>query len=691
MSSDFLLIITWWLFFFVLGIISFPLTWWFFRKFLDRGYIFSKILAILLLSYFVWLISSLRILPFSTISVWLILIILTLINLFIARKYKKELLKDLKSAKRVILFEEVSFLIFLTFWSLIRGFQPDINGLEKFMDFGFINSILRSEYFPPVDMWMSGKTINYYYFGHLVTAVLTKFSGIKSAITYNLMLATIFGFSFVATFSLAINLVNQIKLKISKKISWRTILIAGLLSALLFTLGGNLHTAAWHLIPAIKSEAQFYWYPDATRFIGYNPPTEDKTIHEFPIYSFVVSDLHGHVSDIPFVLLLLSLLFAFLVSLEKRKAYFLSLIPYFSLLALVLAAMYMTNSWDFPIYFLITSSIIFHFNYLKSKWKFETFLKTAIYSLAILFLTIIFSLPFHLNFQQIAQGVAFVNAHSFWWQLLILWGYQWIFCLSFTIFLAFRKWKSKKSQILTADVFVSILLLVAFTLIVIPEIIYVKDIYIPSFHRANTMFKLVYQSFMIYALASGYIIARITKGIKEKALKIAFLILCFLLISAPLVYPYFAIKSYYGDLKIYRGLDGLTFLQISHPEDFQILQWLEKNIQGQPVVLEAVGDSYTEFNRISMASGLPTVEGWLVHEWLWRGSFDEPGKRAADVKVIYESENLEKVKSLISKYQIDYIYVSDMEKQKYQVSEEKFEDLGEVVFQSGNSKLYRLN
>lgn len=687
MTSAFSLIFSWWFIIFVLGFINFPLTWWFFRRFFDLGYVFAKILGILLLSYLIWLIGSLRILPFSSVTLWLVLILLTLINLLLARKFKREFLRDLNHFKKIIIFEEILFFITLTFWSLIRGFQPDINGLEKFMDFGFINSILRSDYFPPADMWLSGKTINYYYFGHLVCAVLTKLSGIKSAITYNLMLATIFGFSFVGSFSLAANLVNQLKTKLIK-ISWRTIIVAGLLSALLFTLGGNLHTAAWHLIPTIKGDAQFYWYPDATRFIGYNPPTEDKTIHEFPIYSFVVSDLHGHVSDIPFVLLLLALLFSFLISFQK-KSFALHTMPYVLLLALVLATMYMTNSWDFPIYLLITGLVIFYFNYLKSRWKMETFLNTAIYSLVIFFLALIFSLPFHFHFQQIAQGIAFVNSRSLWWQLLVLWGYQWFLCLSFFIFLALKK-KITNSRLLISDIYILILILVATLLIIIPEIIYVKDIYIPSFHRANTMFKLVYQSFMLYALASGYIIVRILKGVSAKPLKFLLLSVFCLLFSSVMLYPHFAIKGYYGDLKNFRGLDGLTFLQQRYPEDFATLGWLEKNIQGQPTILEAVGDSYTEYNRLSMASGLPTVEGWLVHEWLWRGSFDEPGRRATDVQKIYESKNLEETKQLINKYQIHYLYVGSLEREKYQVNEEKLPELGEIVFQSGNSKLYRL-
>lgn len=70
------------------------------------------------------------------------------------------------------------------------------------------------------------------------------------------------------------------------------------------------------IIPFIQKlkgeEVSSYWFPDATRYIGFNPDVEDKTIHEFPCYSFVLGDLHAHVVDIMFVLLLLGLLYAWM-------------------------------------------------------------------------------------------------------------------------------------------------------------------------------------------------------------------------------------------------------------------------------------------------------------------------------------------------------------------------------------------
>jgi uncharacterized membrane protein len=96
-----------------------------------------------------------------------------------------------------------------------------------------------------------------------------------------------------------------------------------LISATLLSLGGNLHPLVYTLIFQPNKAAltekipnlevrDFYWFPDATRFIGHNPkadpPDEDMTIHEFPSYSFVISDLHAHVINLPFVLTLLALL-----------------------------------------------------------------------------------------------------------------------------------------------------------------------------------------------------------------------------------------------------------------------------------------------------------------------------------------------------------------------------------------------
>ncbi len=119
------------------------------------------------------------------------------------------------------------------------------------------------------------------------------------------------------------------------------------------------------------------------------------------------------------------------------------------------------------------------------------------------------------------------------------------------------------------------------------------------------------------------------------------------------------------------------------PDDYLAISWLNDNITGTPVILEANGDSYSDYERVSVATGLPTVLGWYVHEWLWRGSTELIDKRAADIQSIYTSSDTELVQSLIDKYQIEYIYVGKLERDKYtSVNDTLLKELGDVVFTS---------
>jgi len=345
-ASDLSFVIQWWFILFLIGIVFYPISQIIFSSFRDRGYIFSKILGIAFISYFAFVAGVLHI---SLFSQWELVFIL--IACFIACSFLRKKIKRIPW--KWIIFEEITFFLCLYAWSFVRATSPDIHGLEKYMDFGFINSILRSSYFPPTDMWYPPHPINYYYFGHLSTAVLTKLTNIPSEITFNLMLATIFAFTFTGIFSIAINLLST---SASKTLSFRAkrsaveesnsrdnsveidpsthyrsvgmtikIILGGLLTAFLTTFAGNLHTLytffkpypndnpvpPWKLAFSHLTFPNQYWYPNATRFIYH-------TIHEFPIYSFVVSDLHGHVLDIPYVLLTVAALFSIFFSKIQR-------------------------------------------------------------------------------------------------------------------------------------------------------------------------------------------------------------------------------------------------------------------------------------------------------------------------------------------------------------------------------------
>jgi len=700
--SDLGYIVFWWLIIISFGVVNLPLTSFLFSNFVDLGFGFSKTLAILISTYLIFLLSMAKIFPLSRIYFLFALVLLATFNFFLI-KIKKDIRQKIRKKFWIIFFQEIFFTLGFVAWSIVRGYQPDILGLEKFMDFGFVNSILQSKYLPPKDMWFAKENINYYWYGYFVSAFLIKLSGIPSAIGYNLMLATILGLTLVGSFSISSSLVKNLQ----KKINLKKILLSGLISAVLLTFGGNFHTPIYVLKKGIKS----YWYPDATRFIGYNPNTDDKTIHEFPIYSFVVSDLHPHLLDLPFVLLFIALLFLSIIKketkkpipkneiklvkkisiaeiksfLKKRGLSYLS--PIFNrqtfLLGFTLGILFMTNTWDFANYLLVCAFSLF-IHTLTQGIKKETLTKGIFKFLTILFLGVVFALPFILNFKSIAQGIGFVHSRTPLWQLAILWGFPAINSLIFSLFLL-------KKGAKTVDVFVLSLLFSSWILILIPEIVYVKDIYSPSYYRANTMFKLTYQAFIMFYLLTGYIFVRILArnvSFLEKLLTLSFFGLMFALV---LWYPNFAINSYYGSFKNYKGLSGEKWVKEQHPDIYRAIIWLRQNADSQSVILEANGDSYSEFNVISSYTGLPTVLGWFVHEWLWRNSPSISQERASDIETIYTSKDSKLVKSLIEKYGIDYIIVCEFEKRKFKnLNLEVISNLGEKVFKEKTCEIYKV-
>ncbi|MCW1949242.1 MAG: DUF2298 domain-containing protein, partial [Candidatus Shapirobacteria bacterium] len=350
---------------------------------------------------------------------------------------------------------------------------------------------------------------------------------------------------------------------------------------------------------------------------------------------------------------------------------------------------YMTNAWDFAVYGLVLAIFTFLINFQKNGLK--SLIRTAFNGLLVIIFWYIFSFPFSLKFIPMMEGIKISDGHSPFYQLFILYGGFWLICLPFIVKIIQLLFQKQFKKINYSHLFVFSLITTATILIIIPELIYIKDIYIYEHRRANTMFKLVYQAFILYSLAGGYILVN-TSSLFKSVFKNFYKIIFALIFIIHLAYPYFAVKSYYDDLKQYKGLDGLKYLKELYPDNYLTVLWINKNISGQPVILEAAGDSYTNFNHISSATGLPTVQGWIVHEWLWRGGFYAPPPPQKNVDTIYNSNDLLEIKSLINKYQIKYIFVGAKEYEKYETLDpKKFENLGaKIIFHSGQTAIYQL-
>lgn len=663
-------IVNWWLIIFLGGVIALPLTNRLFPNCSDRGYAYSKIIALAVFSLPIWYLSSLHILPFATSSITVLLIpgLVLLFLTFLLLNNSLQTITTHYNTLPLIILEELLFSLAFLFWLFIRSQEPSLASLEKPMDFGIINSVLRTDFFPPRDMWLSGFSLNYYYYGHLIVALLIKVSGVIPEIGYNLMLATLFALTFIATFSLGLNFLRQHKLHISVP------LLLGFLTAAFVTLFGNLHP-----IFAYLKGAGGYWYPDATRFIP-------RTIHEFPLYSFVVADLHGHVLDIPFVLLTIALTFQLWSELHQKPPIKTQVVQ-ISFFGILLGILYMTNSLDAVIYLSLFGFLVLYEILTDKK---DPLTKALVYWSKVFSVVgagfLISCLPFLLTFNPFINGMALAPEKSPFWQLFILWGSFLPFIIGF-LYLSHRGGRTKSPT----DIFIAGAGLTAILLVIFPEIVYFKDIYTTQ-PRANTMFKFTYQAFIIFALITPYTFFRLMDFLKTRPIKrfLCFSLFIFITVISG-TYPVYAIRGYYGNLTNHADLNGIAFIKRVNPDDFAAIKWLKNNVIGQPIILEAVGESYSEFGRISANTGLPTVFGWSVHEWLWRKSSRYGSERTPEIQLIYSTINLSEARELLKKYKVDYVFVGELERKKYPVSETKFNQLGKLIFSSGQTRIYQLN
>ena len=154
----------WWLSVEFLGLIALPFTVVLFKKLPDRGYAFGKVLSILFVSFLLWVAAYAHILPNSRWAIILIIVILALGSLFLAIRHRQQIASFISQNRRVIIATEVLFLLSFVLLAVMRAYNPDILFGEKPMDFAFLNGILRSDYFPPNDPWLSGHSISYYYY-----------------------------------------------------------------------------------------------------------------------------------------------------------------------------------------------------------------------------------------------------------------------------------------------------------------------------------------------------------------------------------------------------------------------------------------------------------------------------------------------------------------------------------------------
>jgi YYY domain-containing protein len=397
--SDLIAVFMWWLIVQILGWAAWPVLTRWLRWLPDRGYMLAKPLGLLFVAYGLWLLASVGLIQNTTGGIIVVLIGVAALSLWGWRSEKTdrvELFRLWREQRWLFIAYEIVFAVALISWAIFRAHAPDLSTTEKPMEFAFFNAINRSATFPPLDPWLSGYAIAYYYFGYVMMSLLHQLTGVAAGVAFSLSNAFWFALAAASAFGVVGNLVL-----VFKREAKTAAIVFATLGAVMLTVMGNFQgplevahannvgsAEFWQWLdileingPAVQNPPEMpwwmprggWWWWRSSRVIHDYPPEQvspllaqitrlpaadrsvsQEVIDEFPQFSYTLGDMHPHVLALPFALVMMALALNLyqgaargeITSLWRgaRRA------PLWPLYALAVGSLGFLNTWDFPIY-----------------------------------------------------------------------------------------------------------------------------------------------------------------------------------------------------------------------------------------------------------------------------------------------------------------------------------------------------
>ena len=498
----------------------------------------------------------------------------------------------------------------------------------------------------------------------------------------------------------------------------------------------------------------------------------DNTIQEFPFFSFLLGDMHPHVMSIPFVLLFIGVALNIFRLPGNFWRNYRSPYTYAIVLAaaVVLGGLGFNNLWDMPTFAALLIGVLALRQYREGSDIRQSF-AFALFpvGLAVIALAVLMYSPYLLDINAGVNGIGVVITHTRAVHMFIVWG---LFLTAVTPFLlatfwqttiqrdwaaqaftalalAFAPWLLWALAYLPSDgsveeaigrfigilpltglaaigvynalyltrreneggrLFATLLAVLGLGLIIGAEFLFIRDFFN---NRGNTVFKLYYQAWILLAAASAFAVyfwlstVRNLRGWRT-ALSYVWAAAFVLLLLCSLYYPLAAVKTKPETPHTGRTLDGLSFVRIYNPAEYDAIEWLKGNAPPDAAIVEAVGE-WSDWGMVSRSTGLPTIVNWLGHQKQWRGGWeqfdaDKPeasralrdqyfDDRAADVERIYTTLDPAEAQLILYKYDIDYVYIGRREREKYGIEGiPKFDAIANLVFtdSNGESTIYQV-
>lgn len=482
-------VFVWWIISQVIGLSALPITLRIFRWLPEQGYAFSKPVGILLSSYILWLGASTGFLRNDNSGILFAILVVFLLSTLVIYRETQSLPKRsgtifdyFRSHKAHILKVELLFAVGFIAWVLLRAYAPDkiMNaGGEKYMEMAFLNGILNSPQFPPIDTWLSGFAISYYYFGYVMMALLTRLSGAPASVGFELYDALLFALTLIGAYGVVYNLVSVSEIRKERKTSRAAGF--GLVGAFFVVLLGNLEGFlealyskgilpgsfwSWINIPDLAGtpvngtwfpgNSNGWWWWRGSRVLQdlnlANQPLGLSPITEFPFFSFLLGDNHPHVLALPFVLLAIGLslnLFLRMATGSKNSSEpktwwnpvetaFGGSWFSFGFYALAFGSLGFLNTWDMPVYIgLATLAFGIGLGLSQGFVNWEIIRQSLAFALGLLLTGLVLYIKFFAAFRSQAGGILpYVFPPTRLPQYLVMFGPFIFICIGFLITLS---------------------------------------------------------------------------------------------------------------------------------------------------------------------------------------------------------------------------------------------------------------
>ncbi|MEE4242555.1 MAG: DUF2298 domain-containing protein [Desulfopila sp.] len=534
------------------------------------------------------------------------------------------------------------FFLFL----ILRAWNPAIFWGERPFDFALLNAMMRTEALPPFDPWMSQHPLNYHAWGQLFIAFWGRVAHIPPEYVYNLGAALIP--------ALVAELVFWTVQNFTKKV------YPAVVCVVVMIFSGNL--SAWVLHPWNNGFTfQDFW--EASRIVP-------GTINEFPFWTALFADLHGHYIGMVFSVLFLAA--CSLMITNRNLQWQISALQGFALGALTL-----TNPWALPVY--LVAGVL-----LTARNKEAGEFLPPLFALCIAFLVVI---PFWRG-QQSLISISWAEGKMSAVQICLLFG---PFLLIYILYLL----REMKASMLQASLFAGSVCLVvwfsqtgvAVACIVLltgmfylwkkpcsPPLLFLHVLMITGllvftgcefftlWDHMNTIFKYHYEIWILFSMATALISKELIGGkIFFKCNHLPVL----LILGLGLLTPVCVLIAWWQNPlaeveKI--TLNGFAYLEKNNPGEASLVHWLRR-VRQQPVISEAFGPSYGEYSRVSSFTGLPTVIGWEYHVFQHGHLWEEIKKRQKDLQSFYQDPA--RMQAVMDTYTITYGVLGELEKKAY--------------------------